>query len=153
MRGGARRAGKAVPDVAVLEQLTRSMICPDCFTIMVWRQAEDPKRVASIQHYRDGRIAVVCMSCNSRHANMPGDTYQQLPDDHKFCQRCKTVKHKDAFPFASESRGGVHGKYAYCHPCALDRSNQWKREHRDRYNACQRARYAEKKARNANKSC
>ena len=49
--------------------------CPECGTAMNWFTADGASTVATIQHYRDGTIAIVCKSCNTRHAFMDGDSY------------------------------------------------------------------------------
>lgn len=137
MRSLARRRGKAVPAHEDLDRMLRDT-CPDCGIVMnlLMRKGE-AHRTASLQHYRDGSMAIVCLSCNTRHASMPGDTYRQMPKDHKRCPQCEQVK-----PFADFSRdngrSGPMKLKSWCKQCSSAAHTEWQRNNRDRYNAKQR---------------
>lgn len=124
----ARTRGKAVPSMKqLLRMVPRDMKCPDCKETMVWKMAENPQRVMTLQHYRSGKMALVCLSCNSRHHYMPGDTYRKMPKDHKRCPQCEAIK-----PFADfyrdKSRSGIIKNSSSCIACTL-------RDHRNRHAA------------------
>ena len=82
MRANAKRHGKRVPtETELLEMLSdintsAGPVCADCSEVMVWLGVEDQRYVVTLQHYRDGDMALVCRSCNTRHAYMPGDMYR-----------------------------------------------------------------------------
>jgi hypothetical protein len=112
MRGEAKRRGKVVP---TWEQLTAMAadVCPDCGVRMNWLAVEASRTVATLQHYRDGTMALVCKSCNSRHTAMPGDSYCEMPKDHKWCGKCRLTK-----PFSAFSPRSGSGYHSYCKPCS-----------------------------------
>jgi hypothetical protein len=146
MRVSAKRNGKEVPSHASLHKMVHDqMLCPDCGTGMNWRLKGGKATVASLQHYRDGRIAIVCLSCNTRHASMDGDSYRDMPKDHKQCPSCKTIKPKTEF-FADNSRTGVIRLKSSCKECSTTKVNQWRERNQDEYNALQRAYRAKRKA-------
>lgn len=93
MRDTARADGKYSPSREELEgAFPESMACRDCGELMTYRRTESGLRVATLQHYREGEIAVVCNSCNSRHQHHHADTYREFPKGQKFCPACKEVK-------------------------------------------------------------
>ncbi len=137
MRSRAKRDGKVVPSHEHLEQMLCDA-CPECGVVMnVLSREGERERTASLQHYRDGAMAIVCLSCNTRHAFMPGDTYRDMPKDHKWCPKCKTAK-----PFADYSadngRTGPMKIKSWCKQCASASHTEWQRNNREQYNAQQR---------------
>ena len=68
----------------------------------------------------------------SRESN--SDTQSQ-----KTCRRCGEARPRDQF--RSEPRN-YDALGSWCKPCALDRTQQWRREHRERLNARRRDQYA-----------
>ena len=146
MRQKARRTGKSVPTREHLERITPpDMRCADCGVTMNWRSRDGKATVASLQHYRDGSIAIVCLSCNTRHASMEGDSYRDMRADHKQCPSCGQVKHQDEFT-KDNSRSGVLRRKSRCRDCANKATNDWRRDNRDRYSEYQRAYRAKRKA-------
>ena len=146
MRVSAKRNGKKVPSHTNLHELVDDqMLCPDCDTRMNWRSKDGKSTVASLQHYRDGRMAIVCLSCNTRHASMDGDSYCDMPKDHKQCPSCKSVKHGSEFSIDNGRSGQVKRK-SICKSCSDKKVNQWKERNRDEYNTYQRAYRAKRKA-------
>jgi hypothetical protein len=146
MRSAAKRNGKEVPSHASLhEMVDEQMLCPDCGTRMNWRAKEGKSTVASLQHYRSGRMSIVCLSCNTRHASMEGDSYCDMPKDHKRCPSCDKTKSRDEFS-ADNGRSGSLKKKSICKSCSDEKVNQWKERNRDEYNAYQRAYRAKRKA-------
>ena len=148
MRSVERRAGKVVPTREQLEGMLRDT-CADCGCVMnLLSHKGEQHRTASLQHYRDGSLAVVCLSCNTRHASMPGDTYRDMPKDHKRCPHCETAKPFSAFA-ADNGRSGPMKLKSWCKECSSKSHTEWQRNNRDHYNAKQR----EGRARRANSSC
>jgi hypothetical protein len=146
MRAMAKRCGKVVP---THEQLTAmngvDLICPDCGILMNWRSVDGQETVASLQHYRDGTMAIVCRTCNTRHAFMPDDSYRDMPKDHKFCPSCKQVKPLPEFTLDA-SRSGSSKRKSHCRQCADLTVKIWKEANRDQYNTYQRTYRAKRKS-------
>ena len=117
MRATARRRDLYAPSHDELERMTASsMNCWDCGRPMNWLSRDGTDSVASLKHYRDGEIGLVCRSCSTRHTFAPGDSYREQPKDHKYCPSCKTLK-----PFTEYdlTRGrGIYGNNSYCKSCA-----------------------------------
>jgi hypothetical protein len=137
MRSRAQRDGKFVPAREQLEALLHDA-CPDCGVVMNLLSYEgERERTATLQHYRDGTLAIVCLSCNARHASMPGDTYRDMPKDHKWCPHCETAK-----PFADyaadNGRSGQMKLKSWCKRCSSAAHTEWQRKNREQYNAKQR---------------
>ena len=145
MRQSARRNNKVVPTRAEIEGLlNKKMQCPDCGITMNWRSKDGRETVASLQHYRDGTFGVVCLSCNTRHASMPDDTYRDMPKDYKFCPLCKTQKHQSMFSFDNSRSCRMRIK-SYCKTCSDEKTKQWRESNRDNYNEYQRQYRAKRK--------
>ena len=152
MRAGAKRHGKAVPSHDQLESLVDpSMLCPDCHIQMNWRAKDGQSTVASLQHYRDGSLGIVCRTCNTRHAFMPGDTYRAMPKDHKLCKKCGLIKKISEFS-ADNNRSGQMKVQSKCKSCNDNAVNQWKEDNREKYNDYQRA-YRSKRKVQGNPVC
>ena len=146
MRSSAKRNGKIVPTHEQLEVMVGSeMLCPDCGVAMNWRSKDGKSTVASLQHYRAGTLAIVCLSCNTRHASMAGDSYCEMAKDHKQCPSCKSIKPYSAFS-ADNGRAGMVKRKSICKECSDKKVNQWKERNRDEYNAYQRIYRAKRKA-------
>ena len=146
MRASAKRNDKEVPTHEQLAALvSREMNCPDCGVQMNWRSKDGKSTVASLQHYRSGQIGIVCLSCNTRHAAMDGDSYCNMPKDHKRCPCC--LETKPAFDFSVDNgRSGTIKRKSICKQCSDVKVNQWKERNRNEYNAYQRAYRAKRKA-------
>jgi hypothetical protein len=139
MRSGAKRANKYVPTYDELEQLFNpKMICPDCKVKMNWRAKDGQTTVASLQHYRNGKLGIVCRSCNTRHSFMKDDLYQEMPKDHKLCPKCKLIKPATYFS-CDNGRSGQFKRKSYCKSCSDILTNKWKEKNREKYNEYQRA--------------
>lgn len=138
MRAKAVSRGLYAPADHLLDRLLQpGLVCPDCRRQMNWLSSEGQSTVASLQHYRDGSCGIVCRSCNTRHAFMPGDTYRDMPKDHKWCPKCSTAK--PFTDFASDNgRSGPMKLKSHCKACAHAAITQWRKDNRERYNAKQR---------------
>lgn len=139
----AKRSGKAVPGRSDLGEMAtfQGGRCADCKTPMNWLAKEGQATVATLQHYRDGTMALACRSCNTRHAYMPGDSFRQIPAQHKFCPQCRAV-----LPFASFSadngRSGPMKLKSWCKECSNASQAEWAERNREHVNAKQRERRA-----------
>lgn len=146
MRANAKRYGKKVPAHADMEIMKGvDLVCPDCQVQMNWRSRDGHCTVASLQHYRDGSMAIVCRSCNTRHAYMEGDSYIDMPKDHKRCPSCGEVKPYGMF-YTDNGRSGALRKKSTCAPCSDAIVNEWKEKNREQYNENQRKYRARRKA-------
>lgn len=118
MRVLAKRRGKSVPSHEALEgMVVEGNTCADCHSPMNWLAADSQALVATLQHYRDGTYALVCRSCNTRHAFMPGDSYRDTPKDHKLCPSCGEVKPDHDF-CADNGRSGPRKLKSHCRECS-----------------------------------
>lgn len=132
MQKTAKMDKKYVPSIYELEKLVpQDMSCPDCGVKMNWRDHANRKAGAVLQHYRDGNVAITCLSCNTKHGLMPGDDYRDLPDGHKYCSMCKTTKPISEF----WRRGKGDGNYpkSHCKECCLEQNRKWRASNPEKY--------------------
>jgi hypothetical protein len=124
------------------------MKCPKCEVDMIWRRGHHQKGVANqitIQHWRDGSIQCLCHRCNTRHASMDMDSFRDMPHDHKFCPKCKTIKHESEFGLKNART--LLKRNSYCKPCNAVKSKESKgKMDKDAINAYQRMYRAKRKA-------
>ncbi len=140
MRQKARISGKYVPTHDELEVISSDgMKCADCCVKMNWRAKDGQCTVASLQHYRNGDLAIVCRTCNTRHAFMPGDTYREMDKSAKLCPCCKEVKSLSEF-YSDRARSGTAKRKSACKGCSNKKTNQWREGNREKYNKYQRER-------------
>lgn len=102
MQNSARSKGKYVPSEAELLKLAarlvrRNMKCDVCEATMHWHTTGSRNYTVSLQHDRSGKVRLICMGCNQRHDDLPGDSLYELPKDHWRCARCEKVKPLPAF--------------------------------------------------------
>lgn len=148
MRSVARRDGKYVPSHLELEALLNAqptLGCNDCGRVMNWRSSDGAASVLTLQHYRSGSLAFSCLSCNTRHASMSGDSFCDMPTGHKKCPKCDDIKPSSEFTKDNSRTGDIRRK-SFCRSCSDNLVNQWKEANRDQYNAYQRAYRAKRKA-------
>lgn len=132
MRHSAKRYGKRVPSVDELESYlknTDGLKCPQCSKQMLWIARDDGGRranVVSLQHYHDGTLGFLCLSCNVRHAFMPEDTFKALPDGYKFCGQCRTIKPLSDFYNRNGDVKVKIKKASCCKSCNYHRHRIWK---------------------------
>lgn len=120
--------------------IPENLACPKCNVAMVWRRAKNQKGLnnqLTIQHWRDGSIGFLCMSCNVRHSSMYGDSYKEMDVDQKKCPKCNTIKPKDQFCFKSSR--SVLKRNSICNLCNQIAAKKWKDENKEKVNAFQRA--------------
>ena len=138
MRAKAKQSGKLVPSHEQLEAMLRDN-CTDCGVAMnLLSKSGEREKTASLQHYRNGSLGIVCTSCNTRHAFMPSDTYRDMPKDHKWCPRCEAAKPFSEYA-ADNGRTGPMKLKSWCKQCSSTSQTEWQRNNRDHYNATQRA--------------
>lgn len=128
MRVNAKRRGKIVPTHDELEALhaEHGNACQDCGIQMNWLAVDGQCSVVSLQHYRNGTLGLVCRSCNTRHAFMKGDTYCDMPPQHKQCPQCSKVK-----PFSDYAkdagRSGLIKLKSWCKQCSSEARREWRK--------------------------
>ena len=126
MRSNAKRHNKFVPEYSEIEKRLDLLICPDCGKSMNLLSKDGKCTVATLQHYRDGSWNIVCRSCNTRHAYMPGDTYRQMDKNNKYCPKCKSIKSFSQFSVDNGRSGNIKLK-SYCKSCSKEAHREWKR--------------------------
>lgn len=100
MRFSARRKGKYVPTLDELDALlaAHGMNCQHCKAKMNWTAREGWRTVVSLQHDRDGSIRLLCLACNTSHSTQPGDSFYEIPADHKKCSGCSKIMLRSKYP-------------------------------------------------------
>ena len=132
MQKTAKADKKYVPSLYEIEKLVpKNMVCQDCGILMHWIDNENRASGAVLQHYRNGSLGIVCLSCNSKHGVLPGDMYRDIPKDHKLCISCKTTKPLTMFNLRKD------GKKPYplskCKSCSLKAHQEWRNKNPDKY--------------------
>jgi hypothetical protein len=132
MQRVAKMDKKYVPSLYELEKLVPTdMVCRDCGITMHWIDDDNRHAGAVLQHYRDGTLGIVCLACNTKHGQMVGDSYRDLPKDHKLCTACKTIKPLSMFNLRRD------GKKPYpmskCKACNLAAHKKWREDNPDKY--------------------
>jgi hypothetical protein len=119
MRQVARKRGLAVPlyeELGTLLDSLNEMQCPHCRRVMNWHSVDGQATVISLQHYRSGQFGLICRSCNTRHAHMPGDMFNNLSIGHRWCGRCECER-----PLREFSTNGDGRTRSYCRECSNSR--------------------------------
>lgn len=113
----ARDKGKRIPTYEELSSMAATLIANDmkcwhCGQKTQWAGKRSDTHTITLQHDRSGEIRFLCKTCNARHQFFPGDTFYDVPLDHKFCPKCKRTMH------ASEFYPLPNGKpRTYCKDC------------------------------------
>lgn len=132
MQKTARQDEKYVPPIYELESLVPAdMVCPDCGVLMHWIDDDNRAAGAILQHYRDNTLGIVCASCNTKHGLMPGDSYRELPEGHKYCPTCKTIKPLDMFYVRRD--GVKEYPMTKCKPCNRAAHKKWREANPTKY--------------------
>lgn len=151
MQRTAKQDGKYVPSLYELESLVPDdMRCKDCGVTMNWADSQSRSSGAVLQHYRNGKLGIVCMSCNTKHGLMPGDSYCDVPPGHKLCGKCKTIKPLEEFG----SRGGRESHYpkSKCKACELAAHKLWRQKNPEAYRASNKRNNEKRKERHVKSS-
>lgn len=132
MQKAAKRDGKYIPSIYELQGLVpKDMRCGDCGIEMNWIDGNKRSSGAVLQHYRNGTLGITCMSCNTKHGLMPGDSYKDLPKGHKLCGACKTIKPLNMF--GKRSANANDYPKSKCKTCELDAQKNWRLKNPERY--------------------
>ena len=102
--------------------------CPHCLNPMPL-YSEDGKRkgMATIQHYDNGTLGIICLTCNLAHSKSElRDKLFSLRLDQKYCHDCKQIKSRD--DFHNQSR--FCGRMTYCKQCQNARNKRIKERNR-----------------------
>jgi RNase P subunit RPR2 len=126
MRARAKRDGKVVPATSRVEALASDMACSGCRRVMHWLREDGASLQATLQHDRDGTIRVLCLGCNTRHAQHPGDSFYSLKPEEKFCAKC--CRFLPAHDFTRD-RSRPIGLKSSCRACSAKLHKEW-RSHR-----------------------
>lgn len=138
MQKAAKADKKYVPSIYELQSLVpKDMKCRDCGIEMNWIDNTKRSSGAVLQHYRNGTIGITCLSCNTKHGLMHGDSYRDLPLGHKLCRACKMIKPLEMFG----KRSAKEGDYpkSKCKSCELDAQKAWRLKNPERYEQLNKA--------------
>lgn len=151
MQKTAKQDKKYSPSIYEIEALVpRDMKCQDCGTTMHWIDNKNRSSGAVLQHYRDGTLGIVCMSCNTKHGQMPGDSYRDVPAGHKLCVCCKTIKPLSLF--SKRRDGKVPYPLSKCKQCMADALKKWREKNPEKYKAVNKKHNDLRKAKNGRAS-
>ena len=144
MRSTAKNDSKYVPSLFELEKLVpKTMTCQDCGDKIHWVDDENRAKGAVLQHYRNGTLGITCLSCNTKHGLMPGDSYCDVPKNHKFCRSCKTIKPLSMFSLRRDSK--VTYPVSKCKPCSLAAQKDWRLKNPEKYQSLNKKHNDQKK--------
>ena len=148
MQATARNDKKYSPSIYEIESLVpKDMSCQDCGITMHWIDNEKRSSGAVLQHYRDGTLGIICMSCNTKHGLMPGDSYREVPTGHKLCRCCKTIKPLSMFSLRRD--GKVPYPLTKCKSCMANALKLWRTKNPDAYKAITKKHNDAKRKKNA----
>jgi len=127
MRARAARDGKMVPTRDEIASLAaQSMTCVGCKRPMNWLRSSGTSTQVTLQHDRDGTIRLLCLACNTRHAQHPGDSFYTIPAAKKWCPDCGDVLPKADF---CRDLSRPLGLKSYCRKCSAARHHKWRIKH------------------------
>lgn len=146
MRTKAKADGKAVPTWEQLEALLtkNGMVCKPCGRTMNWHAKDGADTVLTLQHDRSGAFRFICLSCNTRHAAQPGDSFYDIPQGSRRCSKCLQVKPES--DFYGDASGRWNDKKSTCKTCSDGALANYRENNREAYNAAQRDYRARRKA-------
>jgi hypothetical protein len=132
MQHTAKSDKKYVPSLYEIEKLVPvDMKCQDCSVEMHWIDNDNRSHGAILQHYRDGTLGITCLSCNTKHGLMPGDSYKEVPNGHKLCRSCKTIKPLNMFNIRRDSK--VIYPMSKCKECSHKAVILWRLKNPEKY--------------------
>ena len=145
MRGTAKRRGKVVPSYGDLENLNTETggKCPVCKRTLNWLSKDGTSTVVTLQHDRSGGVRFLCLSCNTRHASFPNDTFYSTDPNMRMCPRCKT--RLPLSEFSKDNNGRWKNTNTYCRKCRTIMHGEWVSSNREKYNAKRRDYYHARK--------
>ena len=149
MQKTAKSDKKYVPSLYEIEKIVpKDMSCQDCGISMHWIDNRNRSSGAILQHYRNGTLGIVCLSCNIKHGFMPGDMYRDIPRDNKLCVSCKSIK--PLFMFNLRKDGKKPYPLSKCKECCLIAHKKWRLENPEKYKQSNK-KHNEKRKLNGNK--
>lgn len=127
MREDAKESGKSVPTTEKMEQLfdtaeAAGLVCEICSREMNYIRANGHSTIISLQHDRDGGYRLICLGCNVRHQNYPGDSFYAVPAGSKLCQTCGVVKSHAEFYRHKSNPSGMRSD---CKECSKASAMKW----------------------------
>jgi len=135
MQRTAKTDKKYVPSIYELEKaVPHNMSCSDCQCTMNWIDGDRRSQGAVLQHYRNGSIGISCLSCNTKHGLMVGDSYRELPVGQKLCGGCQIIKPLAMFSVRDGGKGKTY-PLSRCKTCATENYRKWKIANPDKYTA------------------
>ncbi len=146
MRTKSRSCRKSVPtyeELQCMHDQLDSMACPSCERKMNWLGIDGPSTVITIQHDRAGGHRLICRSCNVKHMGMPGDSFFNLPNNHRWCPKCKNTMETGKFCLDSNRTSKTK---TYCRSCSSKMHADWVRKTRETYNENRRRYYHKRKS-------
>lgn len=142
MRIACRHDNKTCPDESIVDDLVKRIIqsgmeCELCGVRMNWMKKDGISSCVSLQHDRSGSFRLICLGCNVRHGQLPGDKYYEIRDGQKWCAGCETVL--DASEFYP-SRTIAQGVMSRCKKCSAKIARGWAKNNRTRATEYERER-------------
>lgn len=133
----AKRRGKLIPSIeefdALWEEATKNgFCCPVCNKKMVAKTmvGEPRGHVVSLQHWDNGKLELICHSCNVGHGGSKiGDGWKDIPKEHKYCSKCSRSKVVSDFG-ENNSRSGLLS--SYCKNCSKQYGSQYRDQNKDK---------------------
>jgi len=113
--------------------------CPVCGRKVNWLSKEGSSTVITLQHDRGGRMRLLCLSCNSRHASFDGDSFYEADDSRRVCPDCKRSLPLEEF--SKDNSGRWYNINTYCRECRNKRLAAWVEKNREKYNEKRREYY------------
>lgn len=144
MRCNARRYGKDVPTREQLAQMIPDNLeCPVCDRKMNWRARDGTATVVTLQHDRGGRMRMLCLSCNVRHASFIDDSFYSHDQLKRICPRCRVKK--DFSQFSKDRLRRWKSANTYCRPCRTQMHYEWAQKNKTRENKKRRNYYHQRR--------
>ena len=145
MRSKAKVTAKKVPTKAELESLIpKDFKCPVCKRDMNWLQRNGADTVITLQHDRNGKVRLLCLSCNVRHASFGGDSFYSHDQTKRVCPSCRNLL--PFSEFCTDRTARWKSKGTYCRKCRTVKHNNWIAKNRKRENEKRRDYYYRRKA-------
>lgn len=125
MRYDAQASGKTIPEATEISSMMdhwieNGLLCPVCKRKMNWLKKEGISTMLTLQHDRSGQYRLICLGCNVRHQNYPGDTFYDLPAGQEWCRTCEKTKPISDFYPRKSSRLGIRSSCRECEKAAVN---------------------------------
>lgn len=142
MRVAARHDKKRCPEHGELEAMAMRLVrlrmrCDLCDRRMNWMKRDGIGTCVSLQHDRSGEVRLICLACNIKHGQLPGDSYYDIPIGNKWCGGCELILPVEAF---YKSTTKANGLCSQCKACTLAALAKYKKANRAKLSAAEHAR-------------